>query len=282
MTKPNQEPTGAPNLIVPRSEAEAKIKSQIEEGRRIRNIQIISEANLERIRSQRSKWLDYNTELLTRLFDNRSVADKFRSSSPTLIPTSFEQEVASFGEKMDDSINCLESILERLTLMPEPSMKQRPYAEPKGKPTISNEIFIVHGHDESARESVARFIEKLGFRAVILQEQPKGGRTIIEQLEEHSDVGFAVVLMTPDDVGVSISETEEAKLRARQNVIFEFGYFLGKLERSKVRILRKGNVEIPSDLQGVLYIPMDSAGAWRIALAKEIKNAGIEVDLNKL
>jgi len=119
-------------------------------------------------------------------------------------------------------------------------------------------------------------------RAIILQEQPKGGRTIIEQLEEHSDVGFAVVLMTPDDVGVSISETEEAKLRARQNVIFEFGYFLGKLERNKVRILRKGDVEIPSDLQGVLYIAMDAAGAWRMALAKEIKNAGIDVDLNKV
>jgi len=278
MAKNSQEPTDAPSLIVPRSEAEAKIKSQIEKGRRIMALRILSEEDLAKARAQRAKWLDYNTELLTRLFDNRSIAEEYGQSFVAVIPRSFEYAITVFRNEMNYSITRLESILERLPLIP--VVRQTKRLSDASLP--NKNIFVVHGHDESAKESVARFIDKLGLRAIILQEQPKGGRTIIEQLEEHSDVGFAVVLMTPDDVGVSISETEEAKLRARQNVIFEFGYFLGKLERSKVRILRKGDVEIPSDLQGVLYIPMDSAGAWRMELAKEIKNAGIDVDLNKV
>jgi predicted nucleotide-binding protein len=198
-----------------------------------------------------------------------------------IVSFGLSNRVETFKKDMDNRINCLESISERLPLIPQKQHKRFPTRIPERK-SSSRDVFVVHGHDESARETLARFIEKLGLRAVILQEQPKGGRTIIEQLEEYSDVGFAIVLMTLDDIGVSVGETEESKLRARQNVIFEFGYFLGKLERNKVRILRKGDVEIPSDLQGVLYIPMDSAGAWRMELAKEIKNAGIDVDLNKV
>lgn len=145
-----------------------------------------------------------------------------------------------------------------------------------------SDIFIVHGHDEAAKESVARFVEKLGIEAIILHEQPNAGRTIIEKFEDHSNVGFAIVLLTPDDIGAPKDRTNETKPRARQNVILELGYFMGKLGRGRVCALYKEGVEIPSDYQGVLYIPMDSAGAWRMALAKEIKNAGIDVDLNKL
>lgn len=145
-----------------------------------------------------------------------------------------------------------------------------------------SDCFIVHGHDEGAKEFCARFIEKLGLSAIILHEQPNAGRTIIEKFEHHANVGYAVVLMTPDDVVVSGSDPKNTKLRARQNVIFELGYFIGKLGRGKVCVLYKGRVEIPSDYQGVLYIPMDPAGSWKMALAKEIKNAGIEVDLNKI
>ncbi len=145
---------------------------------------------------------------------------------------------------------------------------------------ISDQIFIVHGHDEASKETVARFVEKLELHPIILHEQPNAGRTIIEKFEDHSNVGFAIVLLTPDDFGAP-RNSHDLKPRARQNVILELGYFIGKLGRGKVCALYKEGVEIPSDYQGVLYIPMDSAGAWRTALAKEIKNAGIEVDLNK-
>jgi predicted nucleotide-binding protein len=115
---------------------------------------------------------------------------------------------------------------------------------------------------------------------IILQEQPNAGRTIIEKVERYAEVAFAVVLLTPDDIGGKNSEPQELKPRARQNVILELGYFLGRLGRSHVAALLKGEVEKPSDYDGVLYVPMDAAGAWKLQLARELKNAGLNIDLN--
>lgn len=146
----------------------------------------------------------------------------------------------------------------------------------------SNKIFIVHGHDEGALQSLARFLEKLDLQVIILREQPNQGRTIIEKYEQSAEeVGFAVVLMTPDDMGAAVSSDGQNQ-RARQNVIFELGYFAGKLGRGRVCLLRKGNVEIPSDLFGVVYTDMDSAEGWKSALVKELKAAGIQFDANRM
>jgi predicted nucleotide-binding protein len=142
-------------------------------------------------------------------------------------------------------------------------------------------VFIVHGHDKAAEETVTLFIERLGLRAIILREQPSAGRTIIEMFEDYAHVGFAVVLLTPDDVGGMRDKPEDVRPRARQNVIFELGYFIGKLGRRKVGALYKGGVEIPSDYLGVLYVPMDPSGNWKLSLAREMKNAGMNIDLNR-
>jgi predicted nucleotide-binding protein len=147
----------------------------------------------------------------------------------------------------------------------------------------SNKIFVVHGHDDTAKEQVARVIEKLNLEPIILHEQIDGGKTIIDKFEHHAnDAAFAVVLFTPDDIGYSKEKPNEIRPRARQNVLLEFGFFIGKLSRQKVCALYKDAVEMPSDLNGVLYIEMDSAGAWRHKLAKEMKGAGFTVDLNLL
>jgi predicted nucleotide-binding protein len=140
-------------------------------------------------------------------------------------------------------------------------------------------VFVVHGHDEGARETVARFIGNLGLAPIILHEQVSQGRTIVEKLERHGDVGYAVVLLTPDDVG----GTNPANLhpRARQNVILELGYFLGRLGRDRVCALYRGELELPSDYMGVIYIPFDSGGGWRLSVAKELKAADFDVDMNK-
>jgi predicted nucleotide-binding protein len=143
-------------------------------------------------------------------------------------------------------------------------------------------VFLVHGHDEESKETAARFVERLGLIAVILNEQTSAGRTIIEKFERHSEVSFALVLLTPDDVGATKGQLDRSKSRARQNVIFELGYFLGKLGRERVCALYKGEIEIPSDYNAVIYIPMDSGGAWRLHLAREMKAAGLNVDLNKV
>lgn len=147
---------------------------------------------------------------------------------------------------------------------------------------LSNRVFIVHGHDEAAKESVARVIERLGFEPIILQERTNEGRTIIEKFEDYADVAFAIVLLTPDDVGAVKTAPQALQGRARQNVILELGYFIAKLGRRHVCALHKGNVELPSDILGVVWTPMDSGNAWKTELAKEMRAAGLPIDLNKL
>ncbi len=146
----------------------------------------------------------------------------------------------------------------------------------------TNAVFLVHGHDESAKEATARFLEKLKLKAVILHEQASEGRTIIEKFEAHADVGFAVVLLTPDDVGATASAAEKLNGRARQNVILELGYFTGKLGRSRVCGLFKPGVEVPSDLHGVLFLELDQKGGWKTKLAQELLSAGMQIDLQGL
>lgn len=146
----------------------------------------------------------------------------------------------------------------------------------------TNKVFIVHGHDEGALQGLARFLEKLGLEAIVLKEQPNEGRTIIEKYEDYArEVGFAVVLLTPDDLASAIAETEQNQ-RARQNVIFELGYFTGRLGRGRVCLLRKGDVEMPSDLFGVIYTEMDAAEGWKAKLVAELKAAKLRFDVNRM
>ena len=147
---------------------------------------------------------------------------------------------------------------------------------------MSNKVFIVHGHDEAAKQTMARTLEHAGFEAIILHEQPNSGKTIVEKIEAYTDVAFSVVLYTECDVGRAKDATVDAERnRARQNVVFEHGYLIGRLGRTHVCALVKGDVETPGDISGVVYIHMDDGGAWKTFLAKEMKAAGLAVDLNK-
>lgn len=166
----------------------------------------------------------------------------------------------------------LETYLEELE-----EEKTEQQSEPQASIDLSK-IFIVHGHDGELKESVARIIEKQSIKAIILSEQANMGCTIIEKFEKNSDVGCAICLFTADDVGRAKSETDD-KPRARQNVVFEAGYFIGKLGRDHIIILADNGVEIPSDLAGVVYTDTKS---WQTDLLKELKSMGYNVDLNKL
>jgi hypothetical protein len=145
---------------------------------------------------------------------------------------------------------------------------------------VSNNVFIIHGHDHGTKEEVARFLSKAGLNPIILHEHANRGRAIIEKFERYADVPYAVALLTPDDMGAAKAEVDKLQPRPRQNVLFEFGYFIGKLGRENVCGLAKGGVEIPSDYSGVLLIPLDNAGAWRLALLKELRDAKLPVDVN--
>jgi diguanylate cyclase (GGDEF)-like protein len=144
-------------------------------------------------------------------------------------------------------------------------------------------VFLVHGHDVGVLNSVTQFLkEQLRLDVVILHERPNMGRTIIEKLEANSnDVGFAVVLLTPDDVGASKKSKGKPNKRARQNVILELGYFIGKLGRERVCAIYVKDIELPSDFDGILYVPYDRRGDWRSKLTTEIEATGIEVDQTK-
>ncbi len=129
-------------------------------------------------------------------------------------------------------------------------------------------VFIVHGHEEGPLHATARFLEALKFEVVILNERANRNRTIIEKIEANSDVGFAVVLLTPDDEGAK--KGSPPRPRARQNVLLELGYFMAKLTRDRVCVLKRGDVEIPTDFAGVVWVNFDDAGAWKRTLAKEL------------
>lgn len=148
-------------------------------------------------------------------------------------------------------------------------------------PANNNRIFIVHGHDELSKEKIARFLEQNGFEPIILHEQASGNKTIIEKIEKYADVGFAVVLLTPDDLGKA-KDAESLEPRARQNVILELGYFMGKLGRDRVCAFNTGGLEIPSDFQGIVWNPLDNTGAWKQFLAKELTEAGYELDIKRM
>jgi predicted nucleotide-binding protein len=152
----------------------------------------------------------------------------------------------------------------------------------------SDKVFIVHGHDEGMKSEVARVLDKLGLTPVILHEQEDHGLTVIEKFETNAlQCQFAIVLLSPDDKGYSVSSgAENSKFRARQNVILELGYFIGALGRNRVLSLVKedpaGNFEVPSDIAGVIYTPFDSNGGWRGKLFSALKSASYEVNANDL
>ena len=178
----------------------------------------------------------------------------------------------------DRTVNLIGTIIEELELFPkDTSMNNIEVAR-----IDRTNIFIVHGRDDGAKETVARFIDKLGFVATVLHEQTNSGATIIEKIEKNTDVGFGIVLYTACDVGGIKTDLDNLKPRARQNVVFEHGFLMGKIGRENVVALVKGNVEIPNDISGVVYESMDEGGAWKYKIAREMKSSGYDVDMNKI
>lgn len=255
-------------LLVPMAEARARVQAQLDRGASVPDISINENDEARR-------WYEFTSELLRQVCSNDELRDEFTGRSSVVHG---EINAGRYLKK-------LHSIYERLELLPAPKLSiDGPSARIsaiESPHTNTRRVFVVHGHDDGAKEAVARFLSKLELEPVVLHEQPNRGRTIIEKFEEHSDVAFAVVLFTPDDVGYPAGRTAEAKSRARQNVVLELGFFMAALRRERVCVLYKSGVEVPSDYAGVLYHQMDDSGAWRFHLAREIKAAGIDVDLNK-
>lgn len=191
-----------------------------------------------------------------------------------------------FQEGYPHAVEMISGLLNRLQEKREDLQPIRQQPALTSDPASSKKVFIVHGRDEELKGKVARFVEKLELEAIILSEKPSQGQTVIEKFEAHSDVKAAVIICSPDDIGCLRDEYQDnannLKPRARQNAILELGYFVGKLGRKNVIPLRKGEIEMPSDIHGIVYVPYDESEGWKLKLAKELKAAGLSIDMNKI
>lgn len=195
---------------------------------------------------------------------------------PTLYAFSFSQ---NYSKALESADTLLESMIEEVEEYWDDSSHQFPTDSQTSELPKSNKVFVIHGRDDNLKNEVKTLLTQVGLQPVILAEQSNQGKTIIEKFEQHADVGFAVALLTPDDHG-SESNEKELKSRARQNVIFELGFFIGTLGRERVCALTKEPIEIPSDYSGVVYIDLSQPFEWKHKLVQELRDAGLSADAN--
>lgn len=287
--KTTQQPERIPTqLTVGKDYFKEKINERIQAGDEIYNRQIQTRQQLEEAKQNYYDWDDYNSELLKQSFNKehneyKNDYDRVNSFYGFALGGGQQRnELQEFKEKLNNKLTNLRQLVAKIDLMKSEVPEQAVAVKAaKGHIDSNNDIFIVHGHNNEVKINVARTLEKLGLNPIILHEQANAGKTIIEKFEEHSNVGFAIILLTDDDLGKA-KKDENLNYRARQNVILEMGYFIGKLGRDRVCPLYTNGVELPSDLYGLLYTEIDSAENWKIKIAKELKVAGYDIDVNKI
>ena len=243
------------------------VLDQIRQGRRL--LGQLEQQAWQAAEDEYYAWHDYNQRLMRLLLSRDEVLEAYLRTTyrPMLVPGS------ALLDGLTAEIRELESVATRLG--------HSPFmlgSDPAGWEEPQRRVLVVHGRNVAVKETVARFLMKLGLEPILLDEQAAHGRTLIEKLEAHSPVSFAVVLLTGDDVGALASERRTLRPRARQNVIFELGFSIANLTRDRVCALYEEGVELPSDFRGVEYQPLDAAGAWKSKLARELHAAGLEFD----
>jgi predicted nucleotide-binding protein len=287
--KTQYNPPPPTELIVPKEEFIKGLQERIDMGEKILSFKVSTEAELNKNREEYYQWNDYNSEYLKQVFNNAYNEYKDRYDKCAMF-VGFGKSRQTPSEKLDNfkgsisaKLTNLKNLYAKAELLKssientEKAMVETPVEEK------TTQIFIVHGHNDHVKIDVARTLEKLGLEPVILSEQPSQGQTVIEKFELHSNVGFAVVLLTGDDLGrIKTAVIDEDKYRARQNVILELGYFIGKLGRSNVFPMYEDGVEFPSDLHGIIYNSIDEAKTWKFKLVRELKAAGYKVDANNI
>lgn len=231
---------------------------------------------VERLQALTNKHFKSENQYLKRL-------EQFKKDSWYSVKRSDLEQLKVLIDIIIDDVELDEKIEESVT---KPIRKEKEAIEAAEKiRTLNNKIFIVHGHNELMKQSVARVIEKLDLDPIILHEKSNQGNTVIEKFMTHSNVGFAIVLLSADDMGYSLKDgNKQARKRARQNVILELGFFIGKLGRNRVIALVESmeEFELPSDLNGVIYIPYDNNEKWKFDILRELSDNGYNLDANRI
>ena len=235
-------------------------------------------------------WKSYVYELLEAQFGSDCKYVYEWNTYVTTHVSKREPILKQLTRNVNKALSLIESFLERINIYKRIGTKYT--AQLKEEVAKKKCVFIVHGHNEEMKQSVARVVGQMGLNPIILHEQPNGGKTIIEKFESNADsINFAIILLSGDDLAASVCdlngvENEELRQRlekrARQNVVFEMGYFVGKLGRNNVFFLLQDGVTKPGDLDGIVYTAYDAAHAWRFELVKELKTCGYDVDANKI
>lgn len=274
-----------------RSAAVTVIDRHLEEGRRLLDTarSVGTEGDFNEWAKDRERWIRLTLEGLMSVYTDAGPAKELQGASyPSayLIGEDVNEQLQRDYELVESAINTLDSLRERLEYLEGPDDASGLPAAAKTAPSGEEKIFLVHGHASDVKEAVTRFLEKTGeHEVVVLHEQPNEGRTLIEKFEDHAGASdHAVVLLTADDLGGAMPEDGDDPAlspRGRQNVVFELGFFVGRLGRSRAVVLYQEDVEIPSDFSGVVYIPL-SDESWRYKLLQELRNAGLNFDLNKI
>lgn len=273
-------------LVIRRESFKDTIQGRIEEGKDIFNKGIRNQIDFDDNKKMYYKWDDYNSEYLKQSFNNEH--NEYKTSYDSCAnwvgfigirnPSSPEKLISDHKEIIKIKIENLEKLHAKIDLLKSNVDKIKESPQNEG---LSKRIFIVHGHGDRMKIEIARTLERIDLEPIILSEQANEGLTIIEKFERHSHVSFAIILLTADDLG-RVKTSQEDKFRGRQNVILEMGYFIGKLGRPKVFILYEAEVELPSDLHGIVYTLIDDSGGWKMDLARELIASGYAVDANKL
>lgn len=283
------EPKVPAELLISRDEAKSRLQERIQKGIEIRQIQINSMEALNVAKNEYSKWNAFNVELLKRIFTTEELAEEYSHwfvASVSMRPPSLGERITDLYKDIDQKIHRIDSIIERLELIPlsnatstTTSSKNLIRASVKTK-----KVFVVHGHDEIAKTNLEVFLSEIGLEPIVLHRQADEGQTVIEKFEKHSDVGYAFILLTPDEIAYiksddSKTDSERKKeFRARPNVIFEFGYFVGKLGRSRVCCLYTGDVSLPSDVSGMIYKKYTTKiDEVAYSVIKDLKASGYEI-----
>lgn len=274
-------------LTVPRPDAAALLAEVVTRGRAVSaNAQSVrDEPTFAEWESEATRWRKFAIAALQRISDGDALEKELaRSSQGTRIgflggpPPTLADRLQRRQEAQRREMDMLQSVVERLPLFDAPHSTP----EPEGSSSVGRDIFVVHGRQKESAAVVARFIERLGLRAIILDEQPNRGKTLIEKFETNvRTVGFAVVLMLADDWGrgPDRSDWPSKPNRARQNVVLELGYFVGRLGRDRVAALMGRGVEKPSDIHGLAYLPFDDD--WQMHLLREMKAVFPDIDANQ-
>ncbi len=264
-------------LKIPLKEAEKLLNESINEGTGILKAPI---SNIDQWKSAEKKynhWNGENYDILKRIFKKNIIAKDYSSSGWAIgrifiSNLKLDDKIAKLQKDIEEKLNRLNSIKMSLGVLESKTEETTESAK--------NKVFFVHGTDCNTKIEVLDFIKNIGLEPIILKELAAAGKTLIDEVQERSDVIYAIALLTPDNVGGIYSE--ELKFRPSQNVILEVGFFVGKFGRKNVSTLHHEDIELPADYHGYEYIKMDETDDWKSTLAKELKNAGFDIDLNKI